>query len=317
MRRWIGPVAFVGSAIAALLLPAQASFAWGPEGHRIIALIADQLLRKSDPAVHAKVLAILATDTDERVARHDIASEATWADVLREKSPEARTATTAWHSVRLRAGSPDLAAACFGYQPLPASYPASHGPQNDCSVDKVGQFAAELKDPQTSAPERLAALQFLLNLTGELHDPLLAIDHGDRDGDCTALQIGAKPPVRLNAYWQETLVREVAGSDPAAAAARIAAAIPAAEAHRWAEGNPESWASQSFEVAKTVTYGFAAEKPAGKYVFPPSKEQKEACTAISLYRVGPEYATKALAAVQTQFARAGVRLAHLLRDSLK
>jgi len=42
-----------------------------------------------------------------------------------------------------------------------------------------------------------------------------------------ALQIGPKPPVRLSTYWQDTLVAEVAGPDPAKGAARIAASVPA------------------------------------------------------------------------------------------
>ena len=38
---------------------------------------------------------------------------------------------------------------------------------------------------------------------------------------------------------------------------------------------------------------------------------------MALYRVGPEYETKALAAVKTQLAKGGVRLARLLRDGFK
>ncbi len=215
MGRWIGPVGFIAAAMAALLLPMRASLAWGPEGHRVIALIADRALQQSDPDVRAKILAVLATDKGSRLTKNDIASEATWADVLREKSEEARSATGAWHSVRFKPDNPDLALACFGRNPLPSGYPASHGPRDNCSVDKIQQFAAELKDPETSAGERLAALQFLLNLVGDLNDPLHAIDRGDQGGACVALQIGSKPPVRLSTYWGDTLVAEVVGPDPA------------------------------------------------------------------------------------------------------
>src|SRR5216684_4305995 len=160
MGRWIGLVGVAAAGLAALLLPMRTSLAWGPEGHRVIALIADRVLQQSDPGVRAKVLAILATDKGSRLTKNDIASEATWADVLREKSEEARHATGAWHSTRFQPDNPDLARACFSRPPLPAGYPASHGPQDNCSVDKIAQFASELKDPETSAGERLAALQF-------------------------------------------------------------------------------------------------------------------------------------------------------------
>jgi hypothetical protein len=38
---------------------------------------------------------------------------------------------------------------------------------------------------------------------------------------------------------------------------------------------------------------------------------------VALYRVGPDYETKALAAVKQQLAKGGLRLAQLLRDSFK
>ena len=317
MTRLIGSAVAVGATVAALLLPMRASLAWGPEGHRVIAVMADQLLQKADPAAYTKVHAALATDKGNRLTKNDIASEATWADVLRDKSEEARDATSTWHSTRLKPDNPSLASACFGRPPLPAGYPASRGPRDNCSVDKIRQFEAELKNPETSSFERLAALQFLLNLVGDLHDPLHAIDHGDQGGACVALQIASKPPVRLSNYWQSMLVAEVAGPDPGKGAARIVAAAPAAEAQKWVEGNPEAWLQEAYEVAKNVTYAFGADQHAEKYSFPPGKGAAETCSSVSLYRVGPEYETKALAAVRTQLAKAGVRLARILREGFK
>jgi hypothetical protein len=309
----------IGAAVmfAALLLPMRASLAWGPGAHRVIALIADRVLQQTDPGARAKVLALLATDKEDRLAKPDIASQATWADLLRDKSEEARIATTAWHSTRLNPDHPDLGTACFGRKPLPDGYPASHGPRDNCSVDKIEQFESELKNPETSPGEKLAALRFLLSLVGDLHDPLHAIDRADQGGECIALQIGSKPPVRLSTYWEDTLPGEVAGPDPAKGAARIAASLPAAESQKWAEGNPEAWAQETYEVAKTVTYSFAAGQPEGKHSFPGKKGQTETCPSVDIYRVGPDYETKALDAVKQQFAKAGVRLAFMLRDGFK
>jgi hypothetical protein len=157
MRRLFGAVPTVAAACIVLLLPLRASLAWGLEGHRVVALVADRLLQQSDPAARAKVQALLATDKDNRLTKNDIASEATWADVLRDKSPEARLGTSAWHAVRFKPDSPDIGAACFGRKPLPAGYPASRGPQENCVVDKLVQFEAELKNPATSQYHRLAA----------------------------------------------------------------------------------------------------------------------------------------------------------------
>lgn len=314
MRRWFGAVPVVAAAGLALL-PLRAGLAWGLEGHRVVALVADRLLQQNEPAVRAKVQAVLATDKDNRLTKNDIASEATWADVLRDKSPEARLGTSGWHVVRFNPDTPDLAAACFGRKPLPSGYPASRGPQDNCVVDKLLQFQAELKNPETSQFQRLAALQFMLNLTGDVNDPLNAIDRGDQGGYCTAVQVGSKPPVRLSTYWEATLVRQVAGGNAAQAATRVFAAIPP-DARSWSEGSPETWARESFEIARSVTYGFGSEPPA-QYEFPAKKGQTAPCRSVALYRVGPEYETRALAAMKTQLAKSGVRLARLLRDGFK
>jgi hypothetical protein len=316
MRRLLRAVPIVAVAAIALL-PARAAFAWGPEGHRVVALIADRLLQQSDPEARAKVQALLAGDKDNKLTKSDIAAEATWADALRDKSPEARLGTSAWHAVRFKPDNPDIAAACFGRKPLPSGYPASRGPQDNCVVDKLAQFQAELKNPETSQFQRLAALQFVLNLAGEVNDPLNTIDRGDQGGQCTVVQIGPQPPLRLSSYWDEKLVRQVVGANFAQAAVRLAAEIPPAEARSWAEGTPETWARESFEIAKSVAYGFGAEPAAGQFQFPVKKGQAEPCQSLALYRVGPEYEEKAFAAVKMQLAKAGVRLARLLRDGFK
>ena len=315
--RFFRPAAAVVAVLAAVLLAPRPGLAWGPEGHRVVALLADHLLRQADPAAHAKLAALLATDKGDPWAKPDIASQAEWADVLREKSEEARGATTPWHSARLKADGPDLTRDCFGRRPLPEGYPASHGPRSNCSVDKILQFEAELKDPATAPGERLAAVQFLLNLVGDLNDPMHAIDHADQGGRCVALQVGAKPPVRLSSYWQETLVGEVAGPDAARGAQRLAASIPVAQSRKWAEGGPEAWAQETYEVAKTVAYSFAGGPPSGKVALPAARGQPESCPSVALYRVGLDYETKALAATKEQLARAGVRLAAILNDSLR
>lgn len=304
-------------ALAFLALLPRAGLAWDPEGHRIIAALADQLLRRSDLVVHAKLLALLKSDKDNRLTKSDIADEATWPDVLREKSEEARGATAPWHATRLKPDNPDMASACYHHTPLPAGYPASHGPRENCSVDKVLQFEAELRNRETSSFERIAAVRFLLNLVGDLHDPLEAIDEGDRGGFCVAIQVGSEPPMRLSRYWQERLVGELAGRDAAKGAARLLASIGTAELSDWPRGHPEAWAQETYGIAKSVTYGFAAEQPAGKHTFAAAKGRAEPCPTVNLYHVGPDYETKALAAVRTQFAKAGVRLAAALRDNFK
>ena len=143
-----------------LLLTPTESRGWSGGGHTIVALVADRLMQAQDGAAQKKVAELLATDKSNTWTKTDIGSEATWADVLLEKSPEGRAATAKWHFVKLDAANPDLTKACFGKPALPSMAPASRGLQDDCVVDKIEQFAKELREPATSAPERLMDLQF-------------------------------------------------------------------------------------------------------------------------------------------------------------
>lgn len=146
----------------AIVMPAQA-MAWGSEGHEIIADIARDYLT---PDVRAKVDALLATDTDTLTAP-DMASRATWADAWRGAG---HRETASWHFVDTELDKPDLQAACFGYPA--AATPASAGPAQDCVVDKIEEFQAELSSARTAPPERVLALVYLLHFVGDLHQPL-------------------------------------------------------------------------------------------------------------------------------------------------
>jgi hypothetical protein len=297
--------------------PAE-SWAWAGEGHRIIALVADQLLQTQDPAVQKKIAGILATDKSNDWTKTDIASEATWADALIEKSPEGRAATTKWHYVKLDANNPDLKKACFGRPGLPVLTPASHAPQDNCIVDKIEQFAKELRSPDTSTSERLMALQFLLNLVGDIHDPLYTIERNDQAGRCVAvLPAGAKTPVRLSTYWDDTLVAEAEGKDPVKAASQIAAGLTSADIQKWSGGKPEEWAQESYDLAKTVVYKFPSDAAGNRFTFPVQKGEKNACGPLGVHQLDAAYRERAAAAVKEQLGKAGTRLAFLLRESLQ
>jgi hypothetical protein len=302
------------------LMPAE-SRGWSAEGHMIVALVADRLLQARDAAAHKKLAELLATDKSNTWTKTDIASEATWADVLLEKSPEGRAATAKWHYVKLDATNPDLTRACFGKPALPSMAPASRGLQDDCVVDKIEQFAKELRDPATLPGERLTALQFLLNFVGDVNDPLFTIEQNDQGGRCVALMLpAAKTPVRLSAYWDDTLVVEAAGKDPAKAAVQIVAGLTPADIQKWSGGSPADWAQESYNLAKEVTYSFAKDKPkdsASKYSFPARKGEKDPCGPVPLYQVDAGYRERAVAAVKEQLAKGGVRLAFLLRENLQ
>jgi hypothetical protein len=278
------------AAMCALSFPVGA-FAWGFEGHEIVAAIARGYLT---PDVRGKVDQMLAADQDTLTA-HDMLTEATWADRYRSGHSE----TTEWHFVDIELEHPDLQSACFGF---PASDGvASQGPAHDCVVNKVSEFSKELASPAAPPPERLLALKFLLHFVGDMHQPLHDSDNHDKGGNCVLLNLGGPRQVNLHGYWDTVVVRGL-GDDAQAAAETLAGRITPQDKAAWEKGDPQSWAMEGFDLARTVIYTLGSKPGCDRDQSP-----------ISL---PPGYDETARKTAAIQLEKAGVRLALVLNRSL-
>ncbi len=238
----------IALALATSFTYPRPALAWGDDGHKVVALIADHYLT---PAARKQVDAMLAADTDNLTA-HDIASEATWADKFRQKHRE----TASWHFTDIEITDPDMTKACFGRKPLPPGTLASNGPQ-DCVVDKIGQFAAELEALGTDAEERLIALKFLLHFVGDLHQPLHSADNHDRGGNSVKVMVDGfarKSKDELHGFWDTQFV-DALGRPPAALAKMLLAKITPEQEAEWKQGTPDDWAMEAFNIAFDDVYG--------------------------------------------------------------
>ena len=295
MRNTFRMCAAFALAVTFSVMVSRQTFAWGDDGHEVIALIAQSWL---DPAVRKKVDAMLAADPDT-LTRHDIADAATWADRFRDSDFNgARQNTRQWHFVDLEIAAPDLNRACFGHPPVPAGTVASNGPARDCVVDKVDQFAAELANPATDSSERVVALKFLLHLVGDLHQPLHASDDHDRGGNDKRANAPGIKAGTLHHFWDTEFVNQL-GPDPKRIAAMLSRRVSPAEARDWARGTPSDWAMDSFRVAKDDVYGR----------LPPPN-------ARGSFRLPDDYIATAMRDVAAQLSKAGVRLAFVLNKAL-
>jgi S1/P1 Nuclease len=279
------------------VLPQQAA-AWGDDGHKVVALIAEHYLT---PAAKRQVDALLAADTDSLTA-HDIASEATWADRYRDSNHrrDHYDETKRWHFVDMEIEDPDITQACFGRQPLPAGTLASNGDKNACVVDKVVQFSAELAAPGTDAEERLFALKFLLHFVGDMHQPLHASDNNDAGGNSVKVMVDGFPHKskdELHGFWDTQFV-DALGRPPAALAKMLWENITPEQEAEWKHGTPDDWATEAFNIAFTDVYGDP----------PLSKD--------SLQHLDAAYVERAEKDVALQLSRAGVRLAAVLNKAL-
>lgn len=286
------------SALLAMLAPG-AAYAWGDEGHRIVAGIAEHYLK---PPVRARVEALLAGDTTGLVSDTSIESEATWADRYRDSDRNGARVryeqTYRWHFIDLDLQRADLEQACFGQPSPPESSPASDGPGRDCIVDKIDQFRVELAAANTPPQERRLALQFLLHLVGDVHQPLHACTDHDHGGNQIHVSVSGERARNLHAYWDVAAVRRL-GEDPEVVARALIARIQPSDLVAWSRGRPADWTLESHEVARRIAYG---RLPDRRY--------------RGRYRLSDSYQSAATAAAAMQLSRAGVRLALLLNSAL-
>ena len=278
----------------------------GDEGHEVVALIAQHYL---SPAVATKVHSILAADSTHLTPDTNIDSEATWADKFRDSDRYTTkihyTETQNWHYVDLEISAPDLKSACFGEPPLNGAL-ASNGPAQDCVVDKINEFAAELKDPATTNQERRYALQFILHFVGDVHQPLHSSDDNDRGGNdekvkaVPALPKGTgKNSGELHGFWDTQFVA-LQGKTAATVATRLIAKISKAQRAKWSSGTAADWAKESFAVAKVNAYGpLPTPTSPHNYILPKA------------------YVSNSKGVVATQLSKAGVRLAFVLNNCLQ
>lgn len=271
---------------------ASHAWAWGDLGHEVTALIA---YRHLSPAARAALDAMLAGDGDPLTAG-EFASRATWADKYRNVHRE----TAAWHFVDIEIDQPDLSAACYGFPVSPPGVWASQGPAQDCVVNKIDEFAAELKNPSTPAAERILALKFLIHFIGDLHQPLHVADHHDRGGNCISLAPLEGAQNNLHAYWDVAVVNAL-GQSAAQIADQLDARLSAADIQNWSQGTPQSWAMDTFEIGRHEAYALP---------FTPT------CQSGGSVTLSPAYRRQAEKDAATQLLKAAVRIAAVLNGAL-
>ncbi|MCV2419298.1 S1/P1 nuclease [Paucibacter sp. DJ2R-2] len=174
-----------GLALAApLLLSSAPAQAWGAEGHRLVASVAEQGL---SPAARAEVQRLLALEPGSTLA-----SISTWAD--EHRSPQ----TGPWHYVN-----------------FPRDGGCSFEPTRDCEdgacvVGAIERQVEVLKNARATDEARLKALKYVVHLVADVHQPLHAGFADDRGGNSYQVQ-GFGRGSNLHSLWDSGLMRNRAG----------------------------------------------------------------------------------------------------------
>lgn len=193
--------------------------AWGGDGHRIVARVAE---RELTPAARAEVTRLLAL---EPVAT--LESVSTWADETRSH------ATAHWHYVNFpRNGACDFAAAPLCMEGM-------------CVVTAIERQTAVLASAATDEA-RLKALKYVVHFVADVHQPLHAGYADDRGGNQYQVYVFGRG-TNLHAVWDSALVAHW----PGGADALLEAAEEEARAMKVSGGRalaPAAWAEESCRI---------------------------------------------------------------------
>jgi hypothetical protein len=156
------------------------ALAWGSDGHKIVALLAEAQL---SPAARKEVARLLAQEPGATLA-----SISTWADEHRNP------ATAAWHYVNFPRGD------------------CNYQPERDCPDGKcvVAAIDRQIKVLRSSDDDekKLNALKYVVHFVGDIHQPLHAGFGDDRGGNGYQLQAFMRGS-NLHAVWDSGLIKSL------------------------------------------------------------------------------------------------------------
>ena len=227
------------AALVLLLAISTPAFAWGPEGHQIVADIAKSHLTET---TRRHIRELLGND--------DLAAISTWADEVRAERPE----TLGWHFVDIPPNATSFSQDRDCYRP-DEKHPQTKQDHHNCVVDRIEMFQQVLWHNNESQAKRVAALKFLVHFVADINQPLHAIVEARGGNDIHVTEFGSPQcgsgSCNLHSAWDTGLIEHAGRSEP-----QYVAYLEKLISHRHlphgADGTPETWANQSFHLAQKV-----------------------------------------------------------------
>jgi hypothetical protein len=222
-----------------LILLCTSSSAWGPEGHRIVADIAE-----------TRLTATARMQVKELLGNDDLAAVSIWADEMKGERPE----TYGWHFVDIPMDGSGFSEQRDCFRP-DEKHPYTLQDHQNCVVDRITMFKQVLADRNASRQDHIEALKFLVHFVGDVHQPMHAIGEARGGNDIHVSEFGltqcGKYTCNLHFAWDTGLI-EHAGISEKRYVARLNELIASRKLTVQADGTPAEWANESFLLAKRV-----------------------------------------------------------------
>ena len=227
------------SLILTTTVPARVG-AWNAQGHRLVALIADERLT---PLARRNVAWLLGPES--------LADVSSWADRYLDGAYQ----TFYWHFLNIppQATSYDRDRDCPRQPGVAAG--ARADTWRDCAVDRIGYNKARLADTALDRADRAIALKFLVHLVGDLHQPFHALGVGHGGNDIPVHVFGSDTcgnrPCELHGLWDTGLILHRNLDDEHYLAA-LRDLIARRQWEHQQPGTPAEWAMQSHALARAA-----------------------------------------------------------------
>lgn len=288
---------------------AAPAWSWGPAGHRIVAIIAEQRL---SPETRSRVSRLLMD------GQYSMADVSACADALRAaergalRSEEQYCVTVAggipkdsgpWHYIDI---------------PIPAASQSldAYCPNGNCVVAKIKSFTNTLRD-STDESERRAALMYLIHFMGDIYQPLHCVERkcdqgGNQEHVNFYLKNEERVDHRLHQVWDSDLVDKLIADakikDDYLYAMSLVNALSEKDAAKWAQQSIDEIAWDGYRIAEHNAYrGIHDEDFCG---------MKEKPVKPLITDLDSDYENEGASIVRRQLMKAGVRLADLLEKNL-
>lgn len=212
---------FLALVLVCATLPA---YAWGPEGHSLVARIAEAQLTATARARVSEILGPGAT----------VASISSWADQVRRE----RSTTGPWHYVDIPLDKTrmDIGRDCKN---------------NDCVVAQILAERDILRDSSSTAVQRREALMYLIHFIGDMHQPLHSSTNNDKGGNDVHVLFYERPG-NLHGTWDSGILNHMPKEQDL-----FPELLSQAQKHfkKYSKGSVADWAEESHKAARKVTYG--------------------------------------------------------------
>jgi hypothetical protein len=283
--------------LAVVLMGASYAWAWGNDGHQIVARIAALNL---SPKARRHVAQLLGVSSGPTSVANAMARAAVWPDTyLRNHAPQSKP----WHFIDICRGADatNLDPFC---------------PGGGCITKKIEEYRSNIPQGQFDEFGGKGDLSLLIHFVGDIHQPLHCATNADRGGNCVKVELVQSK--NLHSAWDTDLVKEVeSGSTVEATAEQLNEDFqsnPATDNFSWQSGTADDLARESRGLAESEIYvPLSIPKQPCQTEMASCSIAPQAVQDLDV-NLDPGYTDNASTVVRTQLTKAGMRLANLLNS---